>query len=84
MMFKIMGRRFGNGPTEPNLVPLDEMAGTTGTTDTDCLHYWIIEPAAGPTSLGVCRKCGEEGAFKNYVEGNSFGNPGSSGRWRTL
>ena len=33
-----------------------------------CAHYWIIEPANGPVSLGVCQVCQEVRAFKNYIE----------------
>jgi len=31
----------------------------------DCIHYWLIEPAAGPTSSGVCRFCGAQREFHN-------------------
>ena len=31
-----------------------------------CIHYWIIETAHGPTSMGVCKYCGEEREFANY------------------
>ena len=33
----------------------------------DCCHNWIIEPANGSTSAGVCRRCGEEREFKNSI-----------------
>ncbi len=33
-----------------------------------CRHHWLIQPAAGPISLGVCQMCGETREFKNYVE----------------
>ena len=39
-----------------------------------CCHYWIIEPADGPTSRGICRLCGAEKEF------DSFG-PDSLSRW---
>lgn len=32
-----------------------------------CSHYWIIEPANGPTSRGVCRNCHESKVFNNSV-----------------
>ncbi len=32
-----------------------------------CVHWWILPPAAGPTSLGVCKLCGEERPFRNYA-----------------
>ncbi len=31
-------------------------------------HHWVIEPADGPLSKGVCQKCGEVKTFTNYVE----------------
>jgi hypothetical protein len=38
---------------------------------TECpSHYWIIEIATGPESMGVCRCCQETRMFKN-----SFENP---------
>ena len=56
-------------------------------TETDpCLngetdHDWVLEMPNGPTSPGVCRKCGAEGEFKNsFLEGelaswNDLGDP---------
>ena len=38
----------------------------------ECRHYWIIDSPAGPASKGICRLCGEERLFQNYLEG---------GRW---
>lgn len=32
-----------------------------------CCHHWVIEPAEGPTSLGVCRKCSESREFRNSI-----------------
>lgn len=32
---------------------------------TDCRHFWRITPPAGPTSTGVCLKCGAEREFRN-------------------
>ena len=39
-----------------------------------CRHYWVIQPAMGPESQGVCQSCGEIQDFKNYVEGASWGD----------
>ncbi|MDO8751199.1 MAG: hypothetical protein Q7K03_08665 [Dehalococcoidia bacterium] len=33
-----------------------------------CHHYWVIDSAGGPTSKGVCRLCGAQRQFKNYLE----------------
>ncbi len=30
-----------------------------------CRHYWVIEGARGPTSRGVCKRCGMEQEFQN-------------------
>jgi hypothetical protein len=30
-----------------------------------CHHYWVIEVANGPTSLGRCKHCGETREFFN-------------------
>ena len=37
-----------------------------------CRHYWIIESPKGPTSRGVCKFCGAEKEFQNFLPG-SFG-----------
>jgi len=33
-----------------------------------CVHHWIIEPANGPVSKGVCVTCDEIKDFKNFVD----------------
>lgn len=33
----------------------------------ECRHYWIIGVAAGPVSVGVCRFCGAQRKFGNYL-----------------
>ena len=33
-----------------------------------CTHHWVIESPAGPTSEGVCQKCGETRQFSNSVQ----------------
>lgn len=33
-----------------------------------CQHHWVIEPSAGPTSNGVCQRCGAEKEFQNTIE----------------
>ena len=38
-----------------------------------CQHRWMIEMPAGPSSKGVCRTCGDERQFMNYIEGSSWG-----------
>ena len=39
-----------------------------------CRHHWVIQPATGPLSQGVCQVCGEERDFQNYVESASWGD----------
>ena len=55
-------------------------------------HIFDYPPPAGPTSIGVCRICGEEREGKNFIEdgshwraqpvkpGNGFVSRGLSGR----
>ena len=39
-----------------------------------CRHHWLIQAADGPTSVGICRICGENRDFKNYVESATWGD----------
>ena len=32
-----------------------------------CIHYWVIDSPEGPTSRGICRLCGAEDEFSNYI-----------------
>ena len=45
-----------------------------------CMHYWVIQPATGPVSPGICQTCGDTRDFKNYVEGASWGDSRLSSR----
>ena len=45
-----------------------------------CMHYWVIQPATGPVSPGICQTCGEARDCKNYVEGASWGDSRLSSR----
>ena len=31
----------------------------------ECSHHWLIEPAYGPKSLGICKYCGAKKEFSN-------------------
>lgn len=31
----------------------------------ECHHFWVIEVANGPTSMGECKYCGERREFHN-------------------
>ena len=35
--------------------------------DKKCVHHWQIPIANGPTSLGICEKCGSEKPFNNSI-----------------
>ncbi|HAI99433.1 MAG TPA: hypothetical protein DCL97_02065, partial [Dehalococcoidia bacterium] len=39
-----------------------------------CAHHWVIQPAMGPSSQGICQICGESKDFQNYVEAASWGD----------
>jgi len=43
--------------------------GVSAPTAGHCLHHWLIEAPAGPTSVGVCRGCGERRLFANAPTG---------------
>ena len=47
-----------------------------------CCHHWVIQPATGPVSAGVCQVCGESREFKNYVEASTWGDDKSASRTR--
>ena len=32
-----------------------------------CVHHWLIEPPTGMTSNGVCKLCGAQKTFDNFV-----------------
>ena len=35
-------------------------------------HHWVIDEARGPVSNGVCKKCGLEKQFKNWIGETDF------------
>ena len=43
-----------------------------------CRHHWIIEPPAGPVSLGACRLCEEVREFQNHIEAPPLKETGPS------
>jgi len=48
---------------------VDSVAGARdGPEAPTCAHYWVIEPANGPLSQGVCQVCLEVKQFKNFVD----------------
>ncbi len=58
------------------LIPEEKVSGCSMNTrvkeeqkvplvDNGCKHHWIIEPANGATSMGVCKVCQAEMEFYN-------------------
>ena len=47
-----------------------------------CPHHWIIEPAKGATSKGVCRLCGAVKSFNNSMDYDVFKTLPSQGGTR--
>ena len=45
-----------------------------------CRHHWVIQPATGPVSQGMCQICGQAREFKNYVEASTWGDDRAAGR----
>ncbi len=45
-----------------------------------CRHHWVIQPATGPVSPGLCQICGEAREFKNYVEASTWGDDKGASR----
>lgn len=43
-------------------------AAHEGPATRRCAHHWIIEPANGPVSRGVCQTCKEIKDFKNFAD----------------
>jgi hypothetical protein len=52
---------------------VDETEQTS--TEPKCAHYWIIEPATGATSMGMCKLCGAEKEFSNQFKRSSLISP---------
>ncbi|MFQ5380470.1 MAG: hypothetical protein ACE5EF_02435 [Dehalococcoidia bacterium] len=42
------------------------------TKTADHFHRWRIEEPNGPTSTGVCKVCGTEKVFKNWLSDMDF------------
>jgi hypothetical protein len=47
-------------------------APTTPAVASDHLHRWRIEEPNGPTSVGICKVCGVEKYFKNWLSDMDF------------
>jgi hypothetical protein len=64
------------------------VATQTPPPPSPCVHFFEIESPNGPTSEGVCRKCGETKEFPNSVkesgwnEGAGYHNGHTKGQLR--
>lgn len=49
-----------------------------------CRHHWIIETPRGATSMGRCKRCGEEREFRNSANDYLWEEESGSGynAWR--
>ncbi|MEX2553782.1 MAG: hypothetical protein WD627_12375 [Actinomycetota bacterium] len=45
-----------------------------------CQHHWLIEAPEGPTSKGLCKKCGAEREFLNSLSNDLWRH--ASDYWR--
>ena len=48
--------------------PLEKEMLTEQTATYTCCHHWIIQPAEGPVSDGVCKLCHATREFKNSLD----------------
>ena len=57
------------------------------TSDTACVHHWVIEaPHGAPTVSSICKRCGETkelsaGFDETMFYGNKGGKRGAQARW---
>lgn len=47
---------------------------------TACTHHWRIAPPEGPTSHGICTRCGAEKTFRNYSDESVWDDKAAPGR----
>jgi len=44
-----------------------------------CQHHWLIETPCGATSMGRCKRCGEEREFRNSASDHLWEDDSRSG-----
>ncbi len=44
-----------------------------------CQHHWLIETPRGATSMGRCKRCGEEREFRNSASDHVWEDDSRSG-----
>ena len=65
----VRGGKDGTCAAVSTLCAVDTKTRGMVMMNSDCTHYWDIGPSQGPTSKGVCRKCGIKKEFVNSFEG---------------
>lgn len=58
---------------ETSTLEIGYSAATVESEAPTCGHQWMIDSPNGPQSQGVCRLCGAERSFQNFIEGSSWG-----------
>ena len=58
------------------------LMSSTDAIPSGCHHHWVIEPANGPVSQGVCRLCQQVREFENSISSSKWAT-NSMGRPRT-
>ncbi len=58
----------------------EDRVGRDEALSEECFHHWLIDSPSGPTSTGVCRLCGAEREFRNFLEGARWEDDSSSGQ----
>ncbi len=56
------------GGASMSLEKVPNPSGVEGSEAGACHHHWLIEPAHGSVSQGVCQVCQEVRDFKNSIE----------------
>jgi hypothetical protein len=51
---------------------MEAKTASTAVVDADHAHRWRIDEPSGHMSRGVCRICGAEREFKNWLEDSDF------------
>ena len=49
-----------------------EEATETDVVESQCTHHWLIDRPNGPTSLAVCKLCGDQTEFRNSIQGTGW------------
>jgi len=51
---------------QTTLIKTEELRSEDQTAR-QCAHYWVIAPPTDAVSKGVCKKCGTEKDFENFL-----------------